>query len=306
MAIPTSRTQESPEIRIDNGLCSGCGVCVSVCSDGSLIIENGKARRSERSVYECIGCGHCMAICPSGAIAVNGRELSLNDVFDLPPKEGMAGYAHLLGLLQQRRSIRKFRDKQVEPELIEKILDAARTAPMGLPPSDVHVLVFDSKEKTRAFAKDFSEYLAGMNYMTNPLFLALMRPIWGKETDELFRGFLKPLFSAYTTDGMEKGINVINYDAPLAIYFYGTPYSDPADPVIAATYAMIAAESLGLGSCMLGAIHPFIQSGKKAERFRKEHKIRYKSKEGLFVIFGYPEAHYRKGVRRTFASTEYV
>jgi ferredoxin len=306
MAIPTSRTEESPDIRIDAALCNGCGLCVTVCSDASLVLEQRLAKRSDHSVYDCIGCGHCMAICPSGAIEVIGRELSLRDVFDLPQQEGVSDYRQLLGLLRQRRSIRKFRDKKIEPELVEKILNASRTAPMGLPPSDVHVLVFDSREKTRAFAADFSSYLAGMRYMTNRFFLAMMRPVWGRETDKLFRGFLVPLFRVYTTDGMEKGINVITYDAPLMIYFYGTPYSDPADPLIAATYAMIAAESLGLGSCMLGAIHPFIQNGKKAEKFRKAHQIRQKSKEGLFVIFGYPEVHYRKGIRRTFAAVDYV
>jgi len=29
MAIPTSRTQELAEIRIDETLCSGCGLCVT-------------------------------------------------------------------------------------------------------------------------------------------------------------------------------------------------------------------------------------------------------------------------------------
>lgn len=141
--------------------------------------------------------------------------------------------------------------------------------------------------------------------MFNPLFLTLMRPVWGKETDELFRKFLKPLYRTYTTDGMDKGINNINYDAPLAMYFYGSPYCDPADPIIAATYAMIAAESLGLGTCMLGAVHPFIQSGRKARKFRELHNIRYKSREGLFIAFGYHTSHYHKGIQRTFASIEW-
>ncbi|MFZ4465107.1 MAG: nitroreductase, partial [Bacteroidales bacterium] len=47
------------------------------------------------------------------------------------------------------------------------------------------------------------------------------------------------------------------------LYFYGSPYADPADPLIAATYAMIAGESLCLGTCMIGAVHPFIQNGSK-------------------------------------------
>ena len=156
MTIPTSRTTESPEIKINTELCTGCGLCVSVCSDASLTIENEKAKRSNTSIFDCFGCGHCMAICPTGAIEISGRELSPEDLYDLPDKEGISSYEQLLALLQRRRSIRKFKDKNVELELIEKILAAAKTAPMGLPPSAVNVLIFDSKEKTRAFAKDFA------------------------------------------------------------------------------------------------------------------------------------------------------
>ncbi|MBP1663624.1 MAG: nitroreductase [Bacteroidetes bacterium] len=86
------------------------------------------------------------------------------------------------------------------------------------------------------------------------------------------------------------------------MYFYGSPYCDPADPIIAATYVMIAAESLGLGTCMIGSVHPLIQYGKKAEKLRKKYQIKYKSREGLFVIFGYPAVHYNRGIMRTFAS----
>ncbi len=60
---------------------------------------------------------------------------------------------------------------------------------------------------------------------------------------------------------MKHGINYVTYDAPATIYFYGSPYCDYADPIIAATYAMLAAESLGLGTCMIGGIHPFLQNG---------------------------------------------
>ena len=305
MVIPTSRTKESPEIRINSELCNGCGLCVSVCSDSSLAIENKIVKRSNSSVFDCIGCGHCMAICPIGAIEIFGRELSPEDLHDLPQKESTSDYEQLLALLQHRRSIRDFKDKTVEHDIIEKILTAAKTAPMGLPPSDVNVLIFNGKEQTRAFAKDFSNYFKSLKFMTNKIFLGLMRPVWGKETDELFKGFLKPLFRAYTTDGMDKGVNTINYDAPLAMYFYGSPYCDPADPIIAATYAMIAAETLGLGTCMLGAVHPFIQNGRKARKFRENHNIKCKSKEGLFVAFGYHESNYKKRIGRTFASIEF-
>jgi nitroreductase len=105
---------------------------------------------------------------------------------------------------------------------------------------------------------------------------------------------------------MKQGINLVNYDAPLAMYFYGSPYTDPADPIIAATYAMVAAESLGLGTCILGTVHPLIQNVKKARKFREEHEIIYPSREGLFVAFGYPAVKYMKGIKRSLASVKTV
>ena len=303
MAIPTSRTKVKAEIRINEEKCTGCGLCVSVCKDFGIEIENDKVKVNDHPFFGCIGCGHCMAICPSGAIEIFGRTLSSDDLFDLPDKEKSTTYEQLQFLLQRRRSIREFKETSVNNDLIKKILDAAQTAPMGLPPSDVNVLVLNSRDKGRAFAEDFCSYLEGMKWIVSNWFLFLMRPFWGKANDEMFRNFIKPLFHIYT-ENMRNGINLVNYDAPLAMYFYGSPYTDPADPIVAATYAMIAAETLGLGTCMIGGVHPFIQNGRKAKKFRKKQGIKFASREGLFVIFGYPQVKYNKGIRRTFASIE--
>ena len=304
MSIPTSRTKEPGEIKINIEKCTGCGLCVSVCKDFSLEIINNKVNKKLKSCFGCIACGHCMAICPQGAIEIYGRTLSPNDLFDLPKKETSTDYNSLLSLCQRRRSVREFKDKAIDKEIIEKIITIARTSPMGLPPSDVNLLVFDTKEKTNKFAKDFCEYLKGMKWMFSNFSLSLMRPFLSKENNELFKEFVQPLFSIYE-ENMEKEINLVTYDAPVALYFYGSPYSDPADPIIAATYAMLAAESLGLGTCMLGAIHPLIQNGSSAKKFRKEQGIKYKSREGLFLILGYPDIEYNKGIKRTFASETY-
>ncbi len=303
MAIPTSRTNQKAELSIDSEKCTKCGLCVSVCKDFSLVMDKNKVKISDDPLFGCIGCGHCMAVCPTGAIEIHGRTLSPEHLFDLPSFEKAANYEQLSNLLERRRSIREFQANEVEADLIEKILSAAKTAPMGLPPSDVNVLILDSKFKTRAFAKDFCDYLEGMKWFVSGWLLTLMRPLWGKANDGMFRGFIKPVFNVYT-ERMKDGINLVNYDAPIAMYFYGSPYTDPADPIIAATYAMIAAESLGLGTCMLGTVHPLIQNGKKARKFREDHGIKYTSREGLFVVFGYPAVKYKKGIRRTFASVQ--
>ena len=305
MAIPTTRAAEAANVTIRAAACTGCGLCVSVCKDFGLRLDNGKARQADSPLYGCIGCGHCMAVCPSGAIAVRGRTLTPEDLFPLPGRSAAASYEQFLALLRRRRSIREFLDTPVEPRITEKILNAARTAPAGLPPSDVNVLVLDSRQKNRAFARDFCDYLKGMRWLVSPWFLALMRPFWGKTRDMLFRNFIRPTLAAFI-GRMGEGVNIVTYDAPLAMYFYTTPHADPADPLIAATYAMLAAESLGLGTCMIGSIHPMIQNGRKARLFRQRHGIRYASREGLFVLFGYPSVAYGKGIERTFASVTYA
>lgn len=301
MAIPTSRTNDAAKILIQADKCNGCGKCVEVCKDFSLVVIDKKVQLSDTSIFGCIGCGHCMMVCPNEAIKIDGRTISLNDLEDMPVESAISNYDSFLALLKRRRSVREFKDEPVESEKIQQIIDAAQTAPMGLPPSDVHLLVLENKKMVRDFSADFSKYLSSIRWFVSNWFLGLMRPFWGKSNDKMFRSFVRPLFDVYI-DEMQKGKNLVTYDAPLAMYFYGSPYADPADPLIAATYAMLAGESLGLGTCMLGGVHPLIQYGKSAKKFREKYGIKYPSREGLIVIFGYSKVHYRKTIKRTFAN----
>ncbi len=301
MAIPTSRSKNPATINIVEEKCILCGKCIEVCKDFSLEIIDNKVVTASNPLFGCVGCGHCMAICPEGAIQIEGRETSIQDLFVLPDVSMAPTYNQLTALLDRRRSIREFTDKEVSADLIEKIVNAAKTSPMGLPPSDVNVLILGSKSAVRDFGMDFCEYLKDMQWFVSKWFLTLMRPFWGKANDEMFKGFIRPMIKFFTKKRGE-GINMVTYDAPLAMYFYGSPYTDPADPIIAATVAMYAAESLGLGTCMIGSVHPLIQNGKKARQFRDKFKIKYTSREGLIVLFGYPKVQYQKGIRRTFAS----
>ena len=301
MAIITSRTNENGQITFLYDRCNSCGLCVKVCKDFSLIMENSLPVVSDHPFFGCIACGHCMAICPTYAIEISGREMSVDDRMDISEMNDKANYDQLRNLLTGRRSVRDFKDREVGEELIEKIIAAAVSAPMGLPPTDVRVVVIKGKAKVREFSFDVIDYFRKISWLFSNQLIWIWR-LTGKESYQLIKSFAQPLVKFFA-DTKEKDENYLLYDAPLAMYFLASPYSDPADPYIPATYAMLAAESLGLGTCMIGSIHPTIQYG--AKKLKQKWNIPAKSPSGIVVIFGYPKYKFKSGIKRSFAKVTY-
>jgi nitroreductase len=123
-----------------------------------------------------------------------------------------------------------------------------------------------------------------------------LRPSMSAKEHREMREKVAPLYRGLI-QGWKQGEDYLFYDAPLAMIF--TSEGDPTDAVIAATYAMVAAESLGLGSCMIGTVTPMIMSMSKA--FRRRHGLEAATRHGLALVFGHPQAHFRRAVRRRFA-----
>jgi coenzyme F420-reducing hydrogenase delta subunit/heterodisulfide reductase subunit C len=74
---------EGTIIKIDEDLCSVCGICISLCKYDALSIkEKGKDDlKIEVDKIECRGCGLCMAACPSAAISqIEGCEITLPEL----------------------------------------------------------------------------------------------------------------------------------------------------------------------------------------------------------------------------------
>jgi len=305
MDIPTTRTSETGHIQIDSLLCTGCGACVQVCQDGCIEIKNQLAQSAPNPLLGCVACGHCMAVCPHGAIVVSGRTLQREDLIDFDGTVQQFNYNQLLALFQRRRSMRNFLEKEIDPQLTQQILNAASFAPMGVPPSDVGVVVWQGAKANAEFLTDFVDLVQSQKWIFSKPMLQFLRPFIGKEDYKMLRNFVVPALHQIVNDA-QKGKNILTYNAPLAMYFYGSPTASQADPVIAATLAMYAGEALGLSTCMIGMVHPMIQNGIKAQQFRKKYAIEHKSKSGLVVIFGYAACSFQKGIKRSFAKVSII
>ncbi len=296
MALTFGRTPGPAAVEIDANRCTGCGLCTRVCQGGPLQVKEGKVVVVAGSLLDCIGCGHCMAVCPREAVRVTGRDMTPEDAVALPGDK--ATFQALHGLMLARRSVREYLDKDLPQEMLDKIMEAASTAPMGLPPSEVELLVVAGKQKVRAFRKDLMDAIRASRWMLSPVGLTLLRPFIGKANHQMMKEFVAPAAAEFLRKDAE-GQDLLLYDAPLAIYFYPSQYGDPADATIAATYAMLAAEALGLGTCMLGFPGPLLAHSRK---LRARYGIPGKSRMGLTVVFGYPAIQFHRGLKRRFAA----
>ena len=76
---------EGTIVKIDEDLCSVCGVCVPLCKYEALSIEPDEKDKEKIVVdkVECRGCGLCVSACPSGAITQKeGCEVTLPELHE--------------------------------------------------------------------------------------------------------------------------------------------------------------------------------------------------------------------------------
>jgi nitroreductase/NAD-dependent dihydropyrimidine dehydrogenase PreA subunit len=302
MQFDFGRAKGAAVVEVDSERCTGCGQCVRVCRGGPLWLEGGVARADRPQLFGCIACGQCVAACPESAISVSGRDLLPSDVVPLPAEADRATFDQLFASMLARRSVREFADRPIDTELVERILAAASTAPMGLPPSEVGVLVAHGREKVRALKDDLLAAMVSVRWLLSAPVLTLARPFLSEVDYASLRGFVGPIVDAYAYHD-RLGEDWFFYDAPLALVFYGSAAADPADPLIAATHAMLAGQALGLGTCMLGfPMYVLKYSGK----LRKKYGLPDKMQAGVVVIFGHSKVHYHRALRRRFAEVRYI
>lgn len=302
MAIMHSLYREAGSVRINPDTCTQCGACAQICPSAVLMMEDGKICVHADSPFGCIACGHCMMVCPAGAVSVNGRGVSPDDVTPLPVPEKRADAEMLSNLMLSRRSIRHFTDQEVDESLLARIVAMASMAPMGIPPWDVGCVVLCGRPAIRQLAAKVIRGYEGFLKLFKPWVLALMRPFVGKEKYELFAHFVRPLAEAYV-QASQAGQDKLFYDAPALLIFHHSPYADAVDASIACTYAMLAAESMGLGSTIIGGAPPIIQRDKA---LCKRLGIPTGNTPAIALIIGYPATQFRFAIHRHFSHVSTV
>jgi len=296
MPVMHSMYREAGKIEIDEISCGRCGQCTGICEIGVLAMDNGRVRVQEDSPFGCIACGHCMMVCPSGSIKVTGRGISPADLLPLPPPEKRATADTLAALMLSRRSVRHFSDREVDEGITEQILEMAASAPMSIPPWDVGCVTILGRERVQELAAGIIQGYEGFLKIFRPWLLALMRPFTGKANYEKFRHFIVPLAQAYVTSHHD-GRDALFWDAPAVMIFHHSPCTDIVDVTIACTYAMLAAESLGLGSTIIGGAPPILQRNKA---LCQKLGIPPGNRPAMALILGYPDVNFRQAVQRRF------
>ncbi|MEI6195176.1 MAG: nitroreductase family protein [Verrucomicrobiota bacterium] len=189
-------------------------------------------------------------------------------------------------------------ERPVDDEVLERIVNLTATGPMSIPPWDVGCVTVNGRAEVQGLSGEVLRGYEGFLKIFRPWLLALMRPFLSRAKYDQFAHFLLPLAQSYMRSRREHR-DLLFYDVPALLLFHHSPYADAAEAFIACTYAMLAAESLGLGSSMIGAASPVIG---RNPALCQRLGLPAGHKPAIVLIVGHPAVHFQHTVRRHFVS----
>lgn len=261
---------------VDAARCTFCGLCAEDCVARIIRCEEGRlpSVAPEREAA-CVHCQHCLAICPEGAISISG----------LVPSESAALVAEALPTLEQmdllvrcRRSVRHYREANVDPALIRRLLDAIAHAPTGV---NCRQLTFTVIEDGRVLAQ-------------------LRERVMGTLVGALESARIADEASGVA--GMARawrdgGRDIIFRGAPHLLLVSAPPDTPTPEQDVSLTlaYFELLAQSAGLGTVWLGLLKRVLET-------LPELKPLLDLPPGhvyYAMLFGYPAVRYARSVQRS-------
>lgn len=259
-------------IEIDEKKCTRDGLCASDCPAGIISLKDKESLPEVIPGGEasCLVCGHCVAVCPHGALSHSRI-----------PSEGCPDIRRDLRLdqeqviqfLRSRRSIRQYRDRPVEKETIQRLIELARYAPTGGNNQLVEWWVFTDRGELRRFSAMVIDWMRQLLQKV---------PLTS----------LPPYFSRILT-AWDAGHDTVLRNAPVLILALAPAESATGmvDLTVALSYLQLAALPLGLGTCWAGLVQRgLLQWPPLKEAFGLPEK----SPHHYPMMLGYPRLEYHR------------
>ncbi len=256
-------------IRINEAKCLKCGACVKDCVVKVLTTgEDGRPRVRPEDERFCLNCQHCLAVCPVGAIECHGVGVeATNPIGPLPSQETM------LNLIRQRRSIRQFKQEELDDATLQALVQSLAWTPTGCNDHKLFFAVVKSRDEMEFFRQ---KMVKSLQFLIKTGIMRLIYPNFWRYMDEIMGGE-----------------DVIFRNAPCMVVAC-TPKKAPcqeADPWIALSYFDLLAQSMGIGTCWSGfAVHAFKWIGELRHRLGMPKGYRV----GAVLLFGKPAVEYHR------------
>ena len=252
-------------IKVNKDLCIGCELCKNDCPVNNIIIEN---KKSVIKNQDCLMCGHCVAICPKEAITMTGFDELPIELTNKPILDS----DELLMAIKSRRSIRKFKDKEVSSEIVKQIIEAGRYTPSAKNSQDVSYIILDNKKR-----------------------------IYEEVAVKFFRK-IKPIANIATKHSKEVSIddNFFFKNAPIAIMIVT---KDKISGSLAASNMALMAESYGLGVLFSGY---FSDVANNSPKLKKLLSLKHRDHVITTLVIRYPDVKYRRTAQKETANVRYL
>jgi len=263
-------------MKVDTEKCIGCGQCVKDCFPMDIEIVEGKAKINNKV---CIKCGHCIAVCPKDAVSTD--EYNMEDVKDYNKENFSINPDTLLNFIKFRRTVRQFKNKEVEEEKIIKIIESGRFTQTGSNMQDVsYIVVKEELEKLKNLTfetlKNMGEYV--LNNRT-------------PET-RMYRRYGKMWIEMYEEYKKNPKNDKIFFNAPVIIVVTANSQVDGA---LASSNMELMADALGLGTFFSGFFVRAAQENKDIVDFLG---VKRRKEIVTCMILGYPDVKYLRTVPR--------
>lgn len=260
--------------------CIGCGKCIKVCPGGVLYIgEDKKPHMREFEEFGwngCWKCEHCLAVCPEGAVSIldHRPEESLKS----PEPEEAARVMD--AIVCNRRSCRRYEQRNVPAEVIDDMLSKLANAPNGGNKQLVEYTLIDDAGQMDSFRK------LAYKEMERLAEQGVYPEGFGKEAYE----DMKRWESTVRPDMLFCGApHILIPHAPLG---HGEPVQDV---IIAGTYFELLCSARGLGTVMMTFPLSVLEL---MPRIRAMLEIPEEHYVGMIIGFGYPQIPYARGTQR--------